>query len=286
MAYKSIVAVASGRASDAQLFNAAARLAWQCGALVRVLPAYPDPAANLVYFGAALKGLPETAAERLREGEREQQRQLETRIAEAAARAGVSAQKAASGACIYADKRALMPAVAIAEAAVIADLVMFAGDAARDAFVLGAPFAETLLGARAPVLLVRDDGFGPGAVAVAWDGSAQAGGAARAATPLLRLAEEVVILQNVSDLNTQARTPAPPEVLSEYLARHEVKRIRTVTVEGDNVAASLLRAAHGARCSTLVAGAYGRPRLYEWALGGTTRALVNAPDRLHLLLAH
>ena len=46
------------------------------------------------------------------------------------------------------------------------------------------------------------------------------------------------------------------------------------------------RDARRARCGLLVAGAYGRPRLYELALGGTTHALVNAEDRLHLLLAH
>jgi hypothetical protein len=36
----------------------------------------------------------------------------------------------------------------------------------------------------------------------------------------------------------------------------------------------------------LVAGAYGRPRLFEIILGGTTRSLTHAPEGPSLLLAH
>jgi nucleotide-binding universal stress UspA family protein len=283
MAYKSIVAVASGLESDVPVFTAAARLASQFGAHARVLPAYPDPAADLIAYGAAFEGLPETVLARVRESERAQQQTLESRLSEAAARAGVLYGSKLDGASVQAEARALTPSAAIAEAAVLADLIMFAGDAARGP--LGAPFAEALLDARAPIFVVNDDQFGIGAVAVAWDGSPQAGRAVRAAMPLLSAADEVVILQNVSDLGAGLKAAAS-EAFGAYLARHGVKRVRRLGVEGDNVAQSLLRGAHEARCSTLVAGAYGRPRLYELALGGTTRALVHAKDRLHLLLAH
>lgn len=283
MAYKSIVAIASGQDSDAHVFHAAAKLASQYAAHARVLPAYPDPAADLVAYGAALEGVSEAVIERVRDGEGAQQQKLESRLAEAAARAGVLYGSKLDGASIEAQTRALMPSVAIAEAAVLADLVMFSGDAARGP--LSGLFAEALLEARAPVLIVNDDHFDMGAVAVAWDASPQAGRAAHAAMPLLAAAEEVVILQNVSDLGADLKASAS-EAFGAYLARHGVKRVRRLAVEGDNVAQSLLRGAREARCSTLVAGAYGRPRLYELALGGTTRALVHAKDRLHLLLAH
>lgn len=283
MAYKSIVAVASGQESDAHVFNAAARLASQSSAHARVVPAYPDPAADFIAYGAALEGVSGAILERVRESERAQQQKLESRLSEAAARAGVLYGSKPDGASIEAIERALMPSAAIAEAAVLADLVMFAGDAARGP--LSGPFAETLLEARAPILIVNDDQFSVGALAVAWDGSPQAGRAARAAMPLLVAAEEVVIVQNVSDLGDRSKTAAG-DAFATYLARHGVKRVRRLGVEGDDVAKSLLRGAHEARCSTLVAGAYGRPRLYELALGGTTRALVHARDRLHLFLAH
>lgn len=283
MAYKSIVAVATGQDSDAHVFNAAAGLASQSAAHARVVPAYPDPTADFIAYGAALEGVSGAILERVRESERAQQQKLENRLSEAAARAGVVYGSTPDGASIEAAERALMPSAAIAEASVLGDLVIFAGDAARGA--LSGPFAEALLEARAPILIVNDDQFSVGAVAIAWDGSPQAGRAARAAMPLLVAAEEVVIVQNVSDLGDGSKAAAR-DAFATYLARHGVKRVRRLGVEGDNVAQSLLRGAHEARCGLLVAGAYGRPRLYELALGGTTRALVHAKDRLHLLLAH
>lgn len=283
MAYKSILAIASGLESDVHVFNTAAGLASLFGAQVRVLPAYPDPAADLIAYGAAFEGVPDIVLTRVRDSEREQQQKMESRLSEAAARAGVLYGSKPDGASIQAEARALTPSAAIAEAAVLADLVMIAGDAARGP--LSAPFAEALLEARAPIFVVNDDQFAVGAVAVAWDGSAQAGRAARAAMPLLTAADEVVILQNVTDLGASLKA-AGSDAFAAYLARHGVKRVSRLGVDGDNVAQSLMRGAHASRCSTLVAGAYGRPRLYELALGGTTRALVHAKDRLHLLLAH
>lgn len=284
MAYRSIVAVASGEESDARLFDAAAQLAARCGAQVRVLPAFPDPAADLISFGTAIKGASAAISERVREGERTQQQRLLTRLGESAARAGIASQPGAAAA-IYAEARALMPAAAIAEASVLADLVMFAGAAARDGGPLAGAYAETLLQGRAPTLLVKDTEISVAAIAIAWDGSAEAGRAVRAALPLLGLADEVVILQNVSDLKPRSDT-AKPEALTRYLAQHGVKRVRSAGLEGDNVAGSLLRGAMEARCGMLVSGAYGRPRLYELALGGTTRALVNATEPLYLFLKH
>lgn len=283
MAYKSIVAVASGEDSDVHVFSAAARLADQFSAHARIVPAYTDPAADFIAYGAALEGVSGAILERVRESERAQQQKLENRLSEAAARAGVLYGSKPEGASIDAAERALMPSAAIAEASVLGDLVTFAGDAARGS--LSGAFAEVLLEARAPILIVNDDQFSPGVVAVAWDGSHQAGRAARAAMPLLATADEVVIVQNVSDLGDGSKAAAN-DAFAAYLGRHGVKRVRRLGVEGDNVAQSLLRGAHEARCSLLVAGAYGRPRLYELALGGTTRALVHAKDRLHLLLAH
>jgi nucleotide-binding universal stress UspA family protein len=287
MSYKSIVAVASGDNDDAPLLTAATKLAARSSGQVRVIPGYPDPAADLVYFGAVLNRAASGAViERVRAGEAEAQQRLQTAAREAAAREGVRFEAGAAGPCLYVDERALLPAIAIAEAAVLADLVMFAARPARDLYGLAAPFAETLLEARAPVLLVKDDQFGFGVAAVAWDGSAQAGRAVRAAMPLLQFAEEVVILQNADDLSEQTRASTSPEALIAHLGRHGLARVRSVAVSGDNVAKALLKGAHEQGCGLLVAGAYGRPRLYELALGGTTRALVNADDRLHLLLAH
>jgi nucleotide-binding universal stress UspA family protein len=108
----------------------------------------------------------------------------------------------------------------------------------------------------------------------------------RAALPLLAQVGQTVILQHEEDLSAEERPAARPERLIGYLARHGVGRVRAVTVKGDDVAKALLGAARAEGCDLLIAGAYGRPRLYELMLGGATRSLVNAEGAPHILLAH
>lgn len=273
MTLKSIVAVACGDGSDADVISAAGRLAARFGAQVSVTPAFPDPAADLVYYGAALQTVAE-AGERIVASERAAQERLESLGRDVAAKDGVT---------ISVEKRSLMPAVALAPAAILADLVLFAGPAART--MLAPLFAETLLSTRAPILLTKGESFTGGPVAVAWDGSGQAARAVRAAMPLLQAASGVLVLRNVDDDSEEADASSSDK-MKAYLTLHGVKNVALREVRGARVADSLLSAARADKCELLVAGAYGRPRLFEMVLGGTTRALVHAPDAPSLLLAH
>jgi nucleotide-binding universal stress UspA family protein len=273
MTLKSIVAVACGDESDAEVVGAAGKLAARFGAQVSVTPAFPDPAADLVYYGAALQTVAE-AGERIVASERVAQERLESLGRDVAARDGVT---------ISVEKRSLMPAVALAPAAILADLVLFAGAAARSAL---APLAaETLLSTKAPILLTKGVPFTGGSVAIAWDGSGQAARAVRAAMPLLQAASGVLLLRNVDD-ETEESEASTPERMRAYLTLHGVKNIALRDVRGAHVADSILSAARADKCELLVAGAYGRPRLFEMVLGGTTRALVSTPEAPSLLLAH
>lgn len=280
MAYRSIIVTASGGEGDAGALAAAAKLASSHGARVRVIPAFPDPAANYVYYGTTLGGTPQSdVIGRVQSGEAEAQAKLEAAAREAADREGLKAE------ALVVEKRELAPAIALASAAVLADLVVFDSASVGQPFALGGLFAETLIAARAPILLVRAGApFAVTGAAIAWDGSGQAGRAVRAALPYLRQAPNVVVLTNTDDL--AGRTPSGAERLTEYLALHGVANVSARATGGANVAASLLEGAAAAGCGVLVSGAYGRPRLYEMALGGTTRALVNAQAGPHLLLAH
>lgn len=278
MSYKSIIVVASGADEDAGVLAAAAKLTKQCGASLCVVPAFPDPAADLVYYGAVLKrGVAAETAEQIRISERDALSRLEALAKQTAKDAGLPDITVAA--------RELHPAVALAPAAVLGDLVVFGAAAARDAFLLAGLFAETLLNARSPILLVRHGAWSAEAVAVAWDGSAQAGRAVRAALPLLQMARKTIIVTNADDVESMAKA-AEPERLQAYLTLHGVADITTRAVRGANVAQSLLQTAQAEGCDVLVAGAYGRPRLFELALGGTTRALVNAAQGPHVLFAH
>lgn len=277
MTLKSILAIASGEPDDEMLLTAAARLAKRYGAKVTVVSAYPDPSADLVYFGSAFQRLPAEVLARLSEGERDQQRKLAETAANVAAREAMAKDALAVAA------RQLQPSLAVAAQCVVADLVLMSGAAARKG--LSAVFAETLLSVRAPILLIKD---APAAdfdnVAIAWDGSAQAGRAMRAAMPLLRQAKRVDILTNVEESEgDEARSIVP---LQPYLEAHGVREIVQRDLVGKDVPASLIAAARKNGCQLLVGGGYGRPRLYELVLGGATQALVKAEGAPHVLLAH
>ncbi|MBL8552558.1 MAG: universal stress protein [Hyphomonadaceae bacterium] len=279
MSHKSILAVASGSDEDAHVLNVAAGLARESGAETRVAPAFPDPAADLVYYGAAMqRGIDEGIMERIRASERDAQARLERMARQASEEADLASE-------IRVEPRSLSPAATVAAAVALSDLVVFGAHAARRAALLADLFAETLLQARASVLLVKGGPWKSDTAAIAWDGSAQAGRAVRAAMPILQRARSVRILTNADDAEGIASIVEPDD-LQAYLALHGVANAKTSAVRGGDVAASLLDAAMAAEASLLVAGAYGRPRVFELVLGGTTRALVNAEGGPHLLLAH
>lgn len=280
MQYKSIIAVASGGADDAALTGATAQLMMQFGALGRVLPAFPDAAAGFLSYGASM-GSAQVAAltERLAASEREAHERLEGLARKAVEGAGSSAG------ALGVERRELLPAVALTRAAALADLILFSAEAITRDGPLRGLFAEALISMRAPILLVKGDVSPMKSAAIAWDGSPQAGRAVRAAVPLLSLAEKVLVLTNVEDESLDTGAADKARILA-YLEVNGVRGVSTRVVKGEQVAASLIAAAQSENCDLLVAGAYGRPRLQELVLGGSTRALVNAPGRPSLLLAH
>jgi nucleotide-binding universal stress UspA family protein len=278
MSLKSIIALASGEESDAQLLSVAAKLTAHFDGRLRVQPAFSDPAANLVFYGTTLGQTTPAMLERVNASLKEAQARLESLGRDVA-----TAQRLSKGALII-EQRALQPASALASATALADLVMFSGPAARSPVAAGI-FAEALIGMRAPCLIVNGPRYTFEAVAIAWDGSAQAGRAVRAALPLIKAASRVVVLQNADDSGLDP-DDAVVARLTGYLEHNGVTGITVRTVRGAPVAASLITGAQSEGCELLVAGGYGRPRLYELALGGTTRSLVSAESAPHLFLAH
>lgn len=281
---KSIVAVASGAPDDRIALECAAGIAAKEGGHVEVLPVFPDPAADLIYYGATLSRVEAIARERLADAEREAQGRIEAAARQVANEHGLGWDSGRAGAMNIA-ARSLAPAVAVAEAALLADLVVVSGVALRASTSLSNLFAETLLTTRAPVLVAKASPLDLSAVAIAWDGSAEVARAVRAALPLLRVATQMVVISNVDD-EQRGVEPIQTERLSLYLQRHGVGAPQHHAVKGANVAASVLQAAREAGCGLLVAGGYGRSRLFEFVLGGTTRSLVRAEGAPSLLLAH
>lgn len=285
MAIKSIVLVVSGTDEDTASLTATAKLCKRTGSHVEVIPAFPDPAADLVFYGTAMGAGAQTAsAGRIAEAEREAHERIVALARDIAQQEGLRWGSNGPSA-ISVDQRALSPALALATAAVLADVVVFGARAAREVSLTGALFAETLLTTRAPVLLAKGKELDFSRIAVAWDGSAQSARAVRAAMPLLREASEVLILHNAEDEAADIEA-AKPARLELALAHQGILNVTSRTVSGSRVAESLLEGTRSAKCGLLVAGGYGRPRLFELVLGGTTRALVREEAPPHILLAH
>jgi nucleotide-binding universal stress UspA family protein len=119
---------------------------------------------------------------------------------------------------------------------------------------------------------------------IAWDGSASASRAVRAALPLLRRVNDVVVLMVSEAKQWMDRVPGAD--IGVHLARHglrvEVKRVDNAA--GD-VASTLLQVAADEGAGILVMGAYGHSRMREFILGGATRGMLSQMT-LPVLMAH
>ncbi|MEL6877229.1 MAG: universal stress protein [Pseudomonadota bacterium] len=169
-----------------------------------------------------------------------------------------------------------------------------------DLLVLGAcdPFApqnhystlaaDMAVNSQAPVLVVPNEqkGFDCTKPAViAWNGSAEASRALRAAGPLLQRAQSVHLISIDEDRSDRAHD-LPPTSGAEYLSRHGIESEIVEVRKGDfDTAECIANAALERKGGLVVMGAYGRSRLRENLLGGVTRDMITNPE-LPLLMHH
>lgn len=106
-------------------------------------------------------------------------------------------------------------------------------------------------------------------ILVAWKDSREARQAVHEALPILRQAEEVLVL-GVGDEVQSERL----EQVAKHLVRHAVvAKPLHVSENGDGVCAQILRHAEANGYDLVVSGAYSRSRLSETILGGVTHGL-------------
>jgi nucleotide-binding universal stress UspA family protein len=144
-----------------------------------------------------------------------------------------------------------------------------------------------LFEAAAPTLVIPYTGvtqFKADRGVIAWDGSAPATRAIRAALPLLQFTQEVTVVV-VTEPNKWEGGAAGADI-GAHLARHglkvEVKRIDDAL---HDIAATLLNFTADEAADWMVMGAYGHSRMRELLLGGATRGVL-ASMTLPILMAH
>lgn len=184
----------------------------------------------------------------------------------------------------------------------IAGMSTLVGHRARfsDVVLLPRPYGEgrgiedeavieaALFDGRAPVIVTPDgyDGNLEGkSIVIAWNQSAEALAAIRAALPLLRAADGV----NVAVIDPPQHGPDrsdPGGLLSQMLGRHGVRaEISVLAKTMPRISDVLLRHVQDLGADMVVMGAYGHSRFREAILGGATRNMLENAT-VPVLLAH
>lgn len=145
---------------------------------------------------------------------------------------------------------------------------------------------EVTMSGERPVLIVPHIGVArpPGrTVLVCWNDSREASRAVTAALPLLKAAEQTIVLI----IDPKRDEPLEPGAdIATWLARHGAK----VTVQRDTAADSdvggvILSRAADCDADLIVMGMYGHSRMREWVLGGASRTML-ASMTVPALVAH
>lgn len=157
------------------------------------------------------------------------------------------------------------------------DLVILAQANSKDSEDISAGLVDqVILGCGRPVMVVPYIGTGEHIgkkILLAWNGSREAVRALHDAMPMLKNAEEVVIMTvNPED---DDRHIAGADI-SLHLARHGVTATVNSTVSKDiDIGDTLLSRASDEGVDLIVMGAYGHSRFRELVLGGATRHLLH-----------
>ena len=146
-----------------------------------------------------------------------------------------------------------------------------------------------LFQAPGPVILnVESNGkaLAPETVMIAWNSSAPAARAVRAALPLLKSAKEVIVACFDPDPSRWADGETPGADLAGWLSHHGCKVTVQEYVTGRHpVSEAILTRGRELGADLVVMGAYGRSRWNERFFGGTTESMIKQTE-MPVLLAH
>jgi nucleotide-binding universal stress UspA family protein len=180
------------------------------------------------------------------------------------------------------------PASAMARHARSADLIVAGGApiGGEGSYRAASPADLVMLSGR-PVLIAppKPGKFHGRAVVVAWKDTRESRRALADSLPFLMAAEEVAVVECCDrDAVSEARVNTSDVV--QHLRRHGVEAFgKAVATSPERVSTELNIAAQEIGADLIVAGGYGHTRLGEWAFGGVTYDLLNAPERF-VLLSH
>jgi len=267
-AWSRITIPVSGAASEVKTLQIAASIAESFEAELNVLFAPPDPAELSPWLGEGFMGTVQMSTlDSLKAATEESELMARSHFASIAY---ANKTFAALESPVWQD---------LAAETRLSDLVVFGENSARGQGMLAEAFQQVLMEERAGVFVARRPFEITGNAVVAWDGKEPSSRAARRAVAILKKASKVVVIGAPSGDN-------PPRLdrLAAYYAAHGIAAEVDVLPKGE-IHTTLVEAAERHGADYMVAGAYGRSRIREFAFGGTTRYLLQNTG-LNLYMAH
>ena len=184
-------------------------------------------------------------------------------------------REATKAAGIETDWRAVFagPSIALAEAAIAADLIVVGGTDDSLLGNLSAPSAgEVVLHIGRPILVVPAayDRAAIDTIVVAWKNTPESQRAISDALPFMKGATHITIL------GIQEGDEVDPSLADAegFLVRHGIAARTETLPRSGAVEDQILDYAKRQNADLIVAGAYGHTRLREWVFGGVTRGLL------------
>src|ERR1700730_5255570 len=263
MSFKDILVHVDATPASRNRLQLALTLAHRFGARLSGLHVIPDPSVPPYFKPSAIERIAKIYAENAREAADRAEPLFREETKDASAVVGWE--------CIAGEMEER-----IAERARFADLLLLGQFDTENphgisAFLLP---AKVVFGAASPILVVPNAGrFGDigRRIVATWDGSREAARAIRDAMPLLKRAEQVLLL--AVDLVRQGHMHdgADASQLAAHLGRHGVQVVVEEISSGKtSMTDTLLTQAAEVGGDLLVMGAYGHSRIWEFVVGGTT----------------
>jgi nucleotide-binding universal stress UspA family protein len=177
------------------------------------------------------------------------------------------------------------PSQHVANEARGADLIVAAAEPGERIFLPSPEIdvSDLLMRAGRPVLIAPAGGAGLKLTRalVCWKDSREARRAVADALPILKASKGVDVIELVNESELEAARRRVSEV-GDWLARHGVEANCLASPLSGAEATHLAAIAKDLEADLIVAGAYGRSRLSEWAFGGVTRDFLLRADRCTL----
>ena len=145
---------------------------------------------------------------------------------------------------------------------------------------------DAIMRAGRPMLVVppRKTFLALNRILIAWKDTAEARKAVAAALPLLKSAQDVMIVEIASDEREKKIATRRVVDVAKWLAQYDITASASAELCAGDVGGYLDTIALENGADIIVAGAYGHSRLREWAFGGVTRHLLQQGSTCALLM--